>query len=549
MNSGAANQVRSTIGLTMVGEVVQAATLTRGDCRSETGPAGRLPYIAFLVALALGLSLASLGDWAILTPDSLTYLGTARHLRETGQWPARRLMHPPGFPLAISPFVDADHPLPFSAIRVLNSLAFASSCVLTLLLARRHLGPRWGLAAACLTAASPLLLQQAATILSESLFIPLALASLWMVDRWASNHSPRAAEIIGAAAIAAAAAIVRSIGAVLGPIAALALLLQPGPPLRTRLARTALFSLVFAPPLLAWTARQSAYAPAYGYASIWTQPRASERTDSRGIMLQLQRLATFGPLRVEDVARAVLPQTVLWRGFQAPWRGPTVWITGGGLFLVAFLRSFGRGHWVDRYVVATLLLLCLWPWDEKERLVAPLVPIFLIYGVGVARRWCEVARPRSSVRWSAYAAVAALTALDAAEFAVQQSRMDGRRQRCEREVATMREMAACLAGNLPPSAPLICIMSRQGEARILAAGAAYLARRPIDAFLDFPSAAQLEVGGAENLLVHRTLFEAPALRDYERRSPIGGEFVLMTAPSANRRLPGTSAGTGPGTGS
>src|SRR5690606_41795170 len=78
-----------------------------------------------LLATVAIVASATFGDWMVLTPDSLGYLGAARSVWESQSLPGVRLVLPPGFPLLIAPLM-ARGDLPFTEIRAVLVVGWAA---------------------------------------------------------------------------------------------------------------------------------------------------------------------------------------------------------------------------------------------------------------------------------------------------------------------------------------------------------------------------------------------------------------------------------------
>jgi len=487
---------------------------------------GRIAPSATLAAAAFAAAFAMGGGWCRLAPDSLIYLGAARSLWETGCFADQRLIHPPGFATLLAP-LTALGDMPSLAIRILLTTCLAASAILARIAYRRDLGDRAAWCVGLLVATSPCLVRQTGVVLSEPVYLALSLGALACTARWRAQPARGTADVIAAASCASAAVLVRSAGLVLGPVMVLAVLSQPRSQLRLRARRASLFICIFLLPLAAWQFRQSLYPPAYGYGHVWTRARPSEDTPATGLALQAQRFGRFAPLRLEDIKSAMLPRIIGWKAFAPPVDRPLTWLIGGLVVGSSIWRALRWRSGKDCYALLMLAMLCLWPWDEEERLVSPLVPIFLANLIW----WMRAARSRwSRFRWVrpvTGACLGLITFVHVAELAAIHARTGGEQAKHERLFIEMRRMAECQAALLPENAGTVCIMPRQNNLRVLAAGAAYLARRPIAAFHDLGSGeAPPELSKAPYLLAHRG---SAALRFPVEYDPIAecGPFTLL----------------------
>src|SRR5262245_56916171 len=100
----------------------------------RTGNSERLA-IAGLIVITIATHAVMLGDCMHLSPDGVTYLRAARALARTGSLPPEHLTAPPGFVLALTPFVRTSD-APWLALRLFFLVASVCSVILTYKLAR-----------------------------------------------------------------------------------------------------------------------------------------------------------------------------------------------------------------------------------------------------------------------------------------------------------------------------------------------------------------------------------------------------------------------------
>jgi hypothetical protein len=469
-------------------------------------PAGTLAGMA----LALGGLIVWLpwpADWCVVSPDSFTYLSAARALVETGTLPAGRLVYPPGFPAVLAGLMSTGDP-PLLAARVVFALCWAATVVLTALLARLELGTGWAWVAGLLVVTNGCLARQATVLLSELVYLPLFLGAVVAMTRW--RRASSWGGIAAAGMLGSAAMMVRTIGVVLWPVGIWALLMPATGErrsLRGRMLQAGLFSAVFLAPAAAWEARQRSYPPAYGYGSILSHPRRCEQTDATGVALQARRLAAFGPMRLESLKAAMVPQALGWRVFQPPLDRPATWAVGGMFVCVAVWRTVRRRSVPDACVLGTLLVLAVWPWDEKERLIVPLVPLLCLSVADMIRCAWQAAERLRPARMAIRLGVAGMFLVLAAEIVPARARLRRAETRARQRMETMRAMADWQRANVPAFRPILCLTPAGCEARLFVAGSAYLSRRPVENYID------LEVGespgphllGGRTVLLHESL--------------------------------------------
>lgn len=433
--------------------------------------------------ITLLMCAGALGPWCRLTPDSITYLTTARTLFETGHFPAIYLTPPPGFPTLIAPLL-AFGDTPFLALRIGLSLCWAATSLLTYLLCRRGLGNRVAWIAGLLVALNTVLLMQSTVVLSEMLFLPLSLGVLLATAGWGRGSASGWTAIALSGLLVAAAVMVRSVGVVLLVAPAILLVIDDSRRPLQRLIRATLFLACVLAPLIAWQVRQSAFPTGATYGRTWTTAREVEHTDASGFALQLERLSRFGPMRLEEIKEAILPARLAWRVFQRPFDWSSTWLVGGFFLAVSLFRIFRERSPTDVYLLLFVMLLSLWPWDEGVRLVVPLIPLLIGNALWAAQRWWRRSGVRRWERRMLGAAFVLFIMSQAAEMRLAQSRIPGHRAKAMSRIGEMRDLAARIREEIPAGAGLMCITPNENNSKTILAGAAYLARRPIRRYLD-----------------------------------------------------------------
>ena len=486
-----------------------------------------------LVMITLLMCAGALGPWCRLTPDSITYLTTARALLKTGHLPAAHLTPPPGFPTLIAPLLALGD-TPFLALRIGLSLCWAATSLLTYLLFRRGLGDRVAWIAGLLVALNTVLLMQSTVVLSEMLFLPMSLGVLLATAGWSRDSASGWIAIALSGLLAAAATMVRSVGIVL-LVAPVILLLLDGSrrPLR-RLTRATLFLACVSAPLVAWQVRQSAFPTGATYGRTWTTAREAEHTDASGLALQLERLGRFAPIRIAEIKEAILPARLAWRAFQRPFDGATTWLVGGFFLAISLVRVIREHSPTDVYLLLFLLLLSLWPWDEGVRLVVPLIPLLIANALWTAQCWWRRPGVRRWERRMLGAAFALLMIMQAAEMRLAQSRIPDHRAKAMSRIGEMRDLAARLREELPAGAGLMCITPNENNSKTILAGAAYLARMPIRRSLDVhaelpelqPMPQQLHT------FVYKTLVSQVARQWNAAPRFAAGDFAVLSPPAS-----------------
>ncbi len=439
--------------------------------------------IASVVSLTVLAGLPGLGNWCRLTSDSFTYLDAARCLRETGGYSPFRMIAPPGFPTLLAPLLTMGD-LPLLAVRLLNLSCWIATTVLTLLLFCRSLG-LWGAwLTAALTATSPALATQSTMLLSEPAFGPLVLACLLLVEPGKSRSISNWRTSIALALLCAAATFVRTMGIILAPILAIAILTQSGLSRKRRAFQVILFAVVFTAPLATWERRQSGYPENNSYSRAWLSSRPRENTDSTGLALQAERLTRFGPIRLRDIKSVLLPPRLGWRAFQGPIAPIATWLVGGSILVITLWRCWRIRSATDFFVLATLGMLCLWPYDEGTRMVTPLLPMFFAYGVWLCLETTSAREYRPRFRKLPMVAIVGVLFVQFCELGFALPAVATQRDKADARIDAMHRIRDWQDQNLPPSAEMACIVRPRDEAKTLLVGGSYLSSRRIVQFID-----------------------------------------------------------------
>jgi 4-amino-4-deoxy-L-arabinose transferase-like glycosyltransferase len=433
--------------------------------------------------LTLATGLSGLGVWCRLTPDSFTYLDAARCLYETGGFTPMRMVAPPGFPMLLAPLM-AFGDLPLLAVRWMSLLCWLASVLLTYLLLRRHVGTGGAWVAAALLATSPAMTAQSTALLSEMAFLPFILACLLLIEspRWTKSPGLWYPIVLGL--ICASATLVRTMGIVLAPILAIALFVRPDLSFQRRAMQTVIFMATFAAPLAAWELRQAQYPQGNSYSRAWQSARPAEQTESSGLALQGERLAHFGPMRLRDIRSALVPPHLGWRLYQGPAATISAWFIGGLMMAILLWRCWAVRSPIDYYALATMGMLCLWPYVEGTRMVVPLLPIFFAYMVWAARRGHGKPGSRRAATRLLTGALALLLVVHFCELAATRPSIGAQQEKSAQRVAAMQRIADWQDANLPAEASPACVIRPRDDAKTLLLGGNYLARRRIGQTLE-----------------------------------------------------------------
>ena len=488
---------------------------------------------ATLAAASLSVSLAALGDWCTMTTDGFTYLTTARTLLETGSFPQRQLVAPPGYPVLIAPLLLLGE-LPFRAIRLLLAGGWAASGILTFFLWRRELGRGAAWFAAALVATNSVLFIQTTFALSEPVFTALTAGSLVIISRW-WRDPPKSWWSVGlGGAVILSTYMIRTMGIVLLPLAMLALLRHRTGGYRAVAVRTIVFAIVTVGPLLAWSHRQSQFPAGLHYFQTLTTARGWENTDKTGWALQWERLRTVGSTRLVDIKATLIPQRLGWPLFRAPWDRPATWLIG--LFLVgcALVRFRATRSPIDAFVILTLAMLSIWPWREGTRFITPLAPVLCGYvawaGWALARRF----RTRA-LRGALIVAAAAVLALQVGELAVCSSRVPDRAAKAARQMDRIANLHDWQIAHLPLGAEWLGVTPKWDNAKVLLRGSAYLSRRPGRSIDILDTIPKVEVPKEEWAIVEASVWPAVSVewgyvRQYRVDEFVVGRNITMLRP-------------------
>ncbi len=462
--------------------------------------------IGTIIGFSLLAALPSVGSWCGWSTDCFSFLRHARLLAETGVFPAERVNVPPGYPLLLAPIMLLFGQTPILAIRLLCMTAVTCSALATYYLHRRRLGARSAWIAALLVAGSPVLLRLSATPLSEPLFTAGVSVLLVFCQRWTMGGVPgyRGAVIAGLAT--AAVVCIRSMGIAILPAMAIAAWRIPDRSLRFRVGFVAVLTLTTMLPLAAWELRQSAYPATFGYQHAWTHAREAEATDATGLALQVERLARFGPMRLAALKALLLPSDLAWRLFQPPFDSPTTWLIGGGVVILGIVLAATQRNASDVYVLLTLLMLALWPYDEGSRFVAPLLPIVIAYPF-VAWKWLQARVPRPVARAGLTTALSVWVVVQMAGLAYCIARTPQYRDKqmalWNQITETARWQQLSIAGD-----SFTAVLPEGDNTKLVLAGTAYLSRANIR-YVDCIPGNPIVLGNAavNTALVHTSLVE------------------------------------------
>jgi len=359
-----------------------------------------------------------------LDPDAVHYLGAATSLVRhagyrvpIGSWSAadstQPLAHfPPGFPTAIAIPEAAGLP-PIQAARLVIALSAFASAALLFLLVHAACGPRVAALTVAIAASTPALVGVHLAILSEPLFMALALATIVLVldDRpWAAGLA------------AAAASMVRYAGAAIVAGAVLGLLCRPGP-WRRRVRAAIAAVLPAAIGITAWTMRATRTAGSDAIRRVGLYEGLAA-TLGGGLATIADWLApgTSGlAIRRHAVALALIALALIGAGARRAWRGAPA---DGRAHRTLIVVGLVAACYAILIVVARALADPAIPFDE--RILAPLLLLWEVAAVIAAAVWWRRA-PHDRMRLVVAAAALCwgLAAVSVSVYDVRAALIDG----------------------------------------------------------------------------------------------------------------------------
>jgi len=350
----------------------------------------RLAMLVLVLTLGTALWTAIRPVWAI-DPDAGLYLGLGRSIAAGEGYALDGVPHtkyPPAFPLLLAGLVGVGGQDAYGLFHGALVICVLASVVLAYAVGRTLGVP----AAAALALSAATGLSQSLYELSvhylrtEPMFLALslgALLALWRSQRTDAGWS----STLAACLLVAAATLTRLAGVSLAVVPALALL-RRDLPLRVRL-RAVLPLATGLVVVLAWqlhaanVARHDVRAVDYG-AEFWAaEPRDLTKTvrlDMPGLDGASLARRVAGNLDVMARAMPVLLANVDRAGSRLPVGIAALLLVAAGL--VTLCRSREACGAVRRqaalYVVATLALYLIWPFNQQERFYLPLLPLLLL---------------------------------------------------------------------------------------------------------------------------------------------------------------------------
>jgi hypothetical protein len=389
----------------------------------------RLLVVVLVLGLGTALLTAIRPVWTI-DPDAGLYVGLGRSLAAGDGYAVSGVPHtkyPPGLPWILSVLVRWRGPEAYASFHAALALAVLASALLAFAALRALRVPDTvALAVAAATGLSQTLFDLSIQyVRTEPLFLALTLGAL--VAFWRSRREDAGWGWAAlAAALMAAATLTRLAGVSLIAVPLMAQF-QRGltPARRLRLALPALATLAV---LVAWQARAAELAAAdprsvdYGAEFLAAEPRDLTKT----IRLDMPRLDGAGLVRrvagnLEVMTRAmpVLILNVDRAGSRLPVGAAMLGLVVLGL--IALLRRAGPSperREAAIYVLGTLGLYLLWPFNQQERFYLPLLPFLLLAagcGAVEALRMARAAWTRTTSRRLVLLATAAAIAVLAAQ--------------------------------------------------------------------------------------------------------------------------------------
>ena len=381
-----------------------------------------------MLIVVAALTATAVRDVWTIDPDAAAYVGLARALDAGDGYVLDGVPHakyPPGLPVLLAGLARAAGPDGYATFHLGLVAALLAAVAASYALARR-LGydELVALAVAAAVGSSQTLFDLSVRYLrTEVLFLAVSLLALLAIAR-ALASGGRATHVALAAVLVAAAMLTRLAGVTLLAVPALHLL-RPADPRggRWRALVLVVAGLVV---LAVWVGRGQQIraefpdAPDYGAELMAAAPRDLTKTvpvdlptlDAAGLVRRVT-----GNLVVFSRACGVLLTNVDRSGQVLPVGAGLVVLVLMGLF--AALRAAGGSEPWDRpradaavYVLGTLSLYLVWPFNQQERFYAPLLPwLLLAAGEGALRVWRLAAAltHRPLGRWLIVLGLAAVT--------------------------------------------------------------------------------------------------------------------------------------------
>jgi 4-amino-4-deoxy-L-arabinose transferase-like glycosyltransferase len=326
------------------------------------------------------------GAWA--GSDSAAYLATARSLASGNGFRVLKpsgeaaILMPPLYPLLLagSHLIGIDM---LEAARWLGAILFGLTILIAGLYFTRLSHTAWlALPAGAVLLSFPVMLRMYSGIMSEALFLVLTLTGLFLMGTYLTNGSRP--WLAGAAFACALAALARFIGAALLPTALLLLTLQLTP-LKRRLGDMAVFSLIFAIPMLIWVTWYLQNATAGIEVAQWNGAWEYLAPVRAGLVtvfwewLPFQEVLPFKRYLLKLAALLLIAAgfsgVTLWTGLRLHGRDGRRWIADGDLRLFALCVLF-----VILYLLIFVLIYLFRfpPQDVDERTLLPLFPPLVV---------------------------------------------------------------------------------------------------------------------------------------------------------------------------
>jgi len=296
---------------------------------------------------------------------------------------------PPGYPafLAVLTAPAGEHLGLVSLAGILVSIA---GLVLLFDVVRRRWSTELALLVTATVAVNPVVLENAGSVMSETLYTTLTLASLWAADRAVGQRDGRARgtrAAVAAGSLAIAAALTRSVGVTL--IGALGIHWL----IRRRYRWVLVFAAAATVTVGAWLA-WTVVAPARGVRRSYVDDAVNIRVGDGSLRSTMEQrlkrnITTYvGQSIVTQLALPLTPRTRL---------DNVGWVLAiSALLTVGLISAWGRWNAVIWYLGTYGALLVAWAW-AIERFVGPVLPLLIalvVIGAGLAssvlarhRRW------------------------------------------------------------------------------------------------------------------------------------------------------------------
>ena len=365
-----------------------------------------------LAAIAVCSAFHFKSYWYI-SRDSSQYVGFARNYvnGEGFQWYGTSYGHRPVLMsvIYIPAFLLPDNPV--VNIQIIQLLALFGVTLLTYATLRRFESPAVSLVVASMTGLNLSFVKVGSFLLSEIVYTAAVMGAIY-VATFIFNSKRSSAAMMGTALLCACAALTRVIGVTLGVAIIPLALFSPGARLwgwGTRIRAAVLGVTLFAAPFFIWfhynasQPRPEFYSgQETSYIEILTGPKDDSGFSVHNLVARAYQSA---PRVIESIFQSAFSVAYRMRNRNNQWLWPGNMLAvpyAIAVFLGWWRRMRSEGGLMEWYFTLYIAILLIWPCDEGDRLMTPMVPLCWYYSCISLRSW--VARSARIV-WPAVVAV------------------------------------------------------------------------------------------------------------------------------------------------